>query len=300
MKKWSLSLMMMLALVLAACSGKPDWKAEITKEPVFSSGKESQLVLSVSDNSSPVSGLSIKAQLSMVDMDHGSFNAVLEEQEDGTYAAKVKLPMAGKWEAVFTLEKDGEQLEQVAEMNVEKADGVAAINGELITKEDLDFYAFINELHIEMARETDRGKYSGDELEEAMAYWDMQLEMNENQNQLIAQIIRLRAMALLGNEKGHTASEQEVKNEIAKVRSQYNESPAAKQLIEKYGEEKFWKYQQEQYERIVLTQKVQQDVMELVKKEKPKASEQEVQFTAEKKYEELLVSQVESLKIELL
>ncbi|WP_404330531.1 FixH family protein [Mesobacillus maritimus] len=300
MNKWTIFGFFMLVLLLSACSSKPSLEVEVTKEPAFLKEKASTIEIQITEDAEPVKGLEVTAELAMVEMDHGTFKVTLEEIADGKYAGSAEFPMAGKWESVFLLEKDGQETEKVIEIDVEKAAGVASINGEWITEEDVEFYRFINNLHIEMARETDKQKYTGTELEEALAYWDTQEEMNENQNMLVAQIIRLRAMAMLGEEKGHQATEAEINNEIEKVRSQYEKSEAAKNMIEEYGAEKFWKYQEAQYGRIVLTQKVQADVIELVKKDSPEASDQEVQFTAEKKYEELLVSQVDSLEIELL
>jgi len=300
MKKWSVLGLFMLVILLSACSSKPSWEVEVTKEPTILKEKASTIEIEITEEAEPVKGLDVTADFAMVEMDHGTVEVTLEEIADGKYAGTVDFPMAGKWETVFLLEKDNQELEKVIEIEVEEAAGVASINGEWITAEDVEFYRFINNLHIEMARETDSNKYSGEELEEAMKYWDSQQKMNENPNTLVAQIIRLRAMAMLGEEKGHQATEEEVNAEVEKARSQYEESEAAKQLIEEYGEEKFWKYQEDQYERIVLTQKVQADVIELVKKDSPEASDQEIQFNAEKKYEELLVSQVDSLEIELL
>ncbi|MBM4761618.1 FixH family protein [Bacillus sp. B15-48] len=300
MKKWSLTLVFLLLLVLSACNGAPSWELEVTQEPAFIKDKETQMFITVTEGGEPVTGLDINVELAMVDMDHGTVEAKFEDLSDGTYATKIDLPMAGKWEAVFELEKDGEEAEKVIELQIEDAGGVAAINGEWITKEDVNFYRFINDLHLEMARETDREKYTGQELEDALAYWDSQEKVIDNQNMLVSQIIRLRAMAMLGEEKGHQATEAEVNAELEKVRSQYEESEVATQMIAEYGEDRFWAYQQEQYKRIVLTQKVQDDVVELVKQDNPNASEQEIQFNAQKKYEELLVSQVESLDIVLL
>jgi molybdate-binding protein len=71
-------------------------------------------------------------------------------------------------------------------------------------------------------------------------------------------------------------------------------------MIQEYGEEKFWEIEKQQYKMIVLSQKVQKDLVEKVKKENPKMSEQEIYFQAQKEYEELLVSQVNSLEIEIL
>ncbi len=296
MYKWS-AFSIVLILLLTACSGKSSLDVEVTKEPVFTKEKASAIEIEVHENNKPVTGLTITADFTMVEMDHGKVEVDLAEIADGKYAGTAQFPMAGKWEAVFSL---GDDLEKVVELNVKKTEGVASIDGEWITQEDVEFYRFINHLHIEMARETDRQKYADTKLEEAMNYWDTQEEMSTNQNALVAQIIRLRAMAMLGEEKGHDATKAEINSELEKVRSEYENSAVAQQLIREYGEEKFWNYQEAQYEKIVLTQKVQADVIELVKKDAPQASEQEIQFTAEKKYEELLVSQVDSLEIVLL
>ncbi|WP_226679174.1 FixH family protein [Mesobacillus jeotgali] len=300
MKKLFVSLFLLLAILLAGCSAEPDWKLEITKEPVFANGKESNFDIKVTEDGTTVKDLHIAAEFAMASMDHGTIDVVLEERSDGVYSGNAEFSMPGEWEAAFTIEKDGSIQEKVVNLNVKKAEGVASINGEWITDEDLEFYQFINKLHIEINRETDREKYTGEKLDEALAYWDNQEKLNQDKNQLLTQIIRLRAMAMLGLEKGHEATDQEVNGAIEKVRAQYSSSDAAKKLIAQYGEEKFWGIQEQQYARIVLTQKVQNDLIEKVKKENPKAGEQEILFTAEKEYEELLVSQVNSLKIEIM
>ncbi|MGV2939408.1 FixH family protein [Mesobacillus sp. LC4] len=300
MKKLFVSLFLMLVTFLAGCSQEPDWKLEITKEPVFANGKESNFEIKVTEDGAAAKGLHIVAEFAMGSMDHGTIDVELEELSDGVYSGNAEFSMAGEWEAAFTLEKDGAKQEEVVNMNVKKAEGVASLNGEWITEEDLEFYQFINKLYIEINRETDREKYTGEKLDEALAYWDNQEKLNQDKNQLLTQIIRLRAMAMLGLEKGHEATDEEVNSAIEKVRTQYSSSDAAKTLITQFGEEKFWSIQQQQYARIVLTQKVQNDLIEKVKKENPKAGEQEILFTAEKEYEELLVSQVNSLKIEIL
>ena len=153
---------------------------------------------------------------------------------------------------------------------------------------------------LEINRESAQKKYTGKQLEEELAYLDSQEKTIEDKNQLLTQIIRLRAMALLANEKGHKAADAEVDEALLKAREQYNQYESAKKLINEYGEEKFWATEKQQYQMIVMSQKVQKDLIDKVKKENPKAGEQEIYFQAQKEYEELLVSQVNSLKIEIL
>ncbi|ALC92973.1 hypothetical protein AM500_23210 [Bacillus sp. FJAT-18017] len=284
-------------LLLAGCSGSPDYKVEV-KEQVYSlKDKPSPIVISVEEDNKPVSDLKISGELRMVDMDHGTMKADFTEREKGVYQAEAKLPMPGKYEIAMTIKLDDEETGKVLEFDVKKAEGVALINGEWITDEDIEFYAFINKLHTAINRERDKEKYSGKELEEALAYWDAQDKINDDKNQLLTQIIRLRSVAMLAKEKGHNASQEEVDRQLDDVKEQYNEFEVAPKMIAEYGEERFWAKERSQYEMIVLTQKVQQDLIEKAKKENPKAGEQEIQYIAQKEYEELLVSQVNSLDI---
>lgn len=104
-------------------------------------------------------------------------------------------------------------------------------------------------------------------------------------------------MALLGEEKGHTATSEEVAKEIENIREQYNEFEIAQSMIEKYGEERFWEKEEEQYKLIILSQKVQEDLIEDVRGKNKNVTEQEIMYLASKAYDDLLVSQVNSLEI---
>lgn len=298
MKKAIMLTVLLLIGLLTGCNAGPDYKVEVTKPIYFQ--KAATVEVEITENDKAVEGLEVKAEFSMKNMDHGSNEVELTDVAEGKYSGKVDLTMAGKYEIVFTLEKDGETSEEIIEYEVKKSEGVASINGKWITEEDLTFYKFINSLQLAMNRETDQKRYTGKELEGALAYWDSQEKLIEDKNQLLTQIIRLRAMAMLAEEKGHKVSDMEIATEIEKVRNQYSQFESAKAMISEYGEEQFWKIEQQQYQLIVLSQKVQKDLIDQVKKENPTMGEQEVMFQAEKKYEELLVSQVNSLEIVIL
>lgn len=300
MKKAMRLTALLLLMLLAGCSADPEYSIDITKPLYQQPDKEMPFEIQVNEKDEGVTGLDVSAEFSMTNMDHGMTKVKLAEGEEGTYSGKVELPMPGKYEILFILEKDGEQTEKVISYEVEKPEGVASINGEWITDEDVDFYKFINNLQLAINRETDQKRYTGDQLKEALAYWDSQEKLVEDQNQLLTQIIRLRSMAMLAEEKGHTATDAEVETEINKVRAQYDQFESAKTMINEYGEEKFWETEKQQYQLIVLSQKVQKDMIQKVKKENPEMSQQEINFQAQKQYEELLVSQVNSLKIEIL
>jgi hypothetical protein len=299
MKNWLIISIIAVFALLAGCSSNENIEIEVTKPLTFSKDKEMPFEIKVTEDSKAVEGLEITAQISMVNMDHGTVDATFEEVEAGLYSANVKLSMAGDWEVVYTIDRDGKTFEKVNQYKVEKSAGVATINGELITTEDIEFYRFINKLHIAISRSEDEKRLSGKELEEANAYWDNQEKLNDNQNQLLTQIIRLRAMALLGQEKGHEATSDEVEKALETVRAQYGQHEIAQEMIKEYGVQRFWLTEEKQYQLIVLSQKVQGDLVAKVKEENPNVNDQEISFLAQKEYEELLVSQVNSLEVEI-
>lgn len=293
-------ILLSLLLLLSACGTGEDWTVDFTEPLRYTKGAETEIEVKVVEGNEPVNDLNVRVHFEMTSMSHGSVNLKLEEQGDGVYSGAAEFPMAGEYAATFTMKKEGYTIEKVVEVEVEKVEGVATINGEPINTADVEFYRFINKLHIAINREADQQSFSGAELEDRMTHWDEQEKQAENQNQLLTQIIRLRSMAMLAKDKGHTASTEEVAKEIEAIRSKYEQSKVAKDMINEFGEDKFWSKEQQQYEYIVLTQKVQQDVTEKVKKENPNVGEQEINFLAQKEYEELLVSQVSSLDIVIL
>ena len=300
MKIRVISAILLLIAVITGCSSDPDYKVAVTKDLYFVKDTAMPFEVKVTENKKAVKGLDVSANLAMTEMDHGSFDVKLEEGKNGTYSGKVNLPMGGKYEAVFTLKKDGKKTEKVIELNVTKPKGVAKVNDEWITAEDVSFYKFINQLQLAINRESAEKQYKGEQLEEELSYLETQEKTLEDKNQLLTQIIRLRAMALLADEKGHKATETEVDAALSKAREQYNQFESAKKLINEYGEEKFWATEKQQYQMIVMSQKVQKDLINKAKKENPKAGDQEIYYQAQKEYEELLVSQVNSIKIEIL
>lgn len=300
MKKILAGSIFILLLLLSACSSNNNIEVTIEKDLYFQKDKKSDFEIKVTEKEKPLEGLAINAEFAMTNMDHGTYEVTLEEKGQGIYTSEVELPMSGTWEIVFTIERDGKVIEKVIEYDVKEPSGVATINGEWITNEDLEFYSFINELHIAINREQAPKKYTGKELEKVLENLDDQKEASQDKNTLLTQIIRLRSMALLGKEKGHQASKDEINTEIANVQNQYAEYEIAQSMIKEYGEDRFWAKQEKQYERIVLSQKVQADLIQKVKEENPNVNEQEILYLAQKKYDELLVSQVNSLKIDIL
>ncbi|WP_070121380.1 FixH family protein [Bacillus marinisedimentorum] len=309
MKKLMIALLALI--MLTACGAETSLQADVKETSGYVQGEATEIVLAINDEKGPAEGLDVSGVLEMAKMDHGTIEVEFKEQSAGTYASSVELPMGGEWQADLTLENDGEQAEQLVTFEVAEAGkkagtasadqtgAIATVNGFEITQEDLAFYELINKIQIEMYKESDEKKYEGEELEQALAYWDAQEQATTDRNTLLSQIIRLRAASLLAEEKGHTASNDEIAAELQKARQQYSASPAAMALVKEYGEEAFWNKQKSQYGMIVLTQKVQKDMIDRVKEENPESDTKEVNVLAQKKYEELLVSQMGTLDINL-
>ena len=261
----TLTILLLLAL-LTGCSSGPNYNVKVTKDLYYQKDTIMPFEIKVMENKKAVKGLDVSAELSMANMDHGTYDVKLAEGKDGTYTGKVKLPMDGKYEVSFTLEKEGKKTEKIIDYIVKKPQGVATINGKWITNEDVNFYKFINYLQLAMNRETAQKEYSGSQLEEELAYLDTQEKTAEDKNQLLTQIIRLRAIAMLAEEKGHKATDAEIETEINKVSGQYNQYETARAMIKEFGKEKFWKIEKDQYKMIVLMKKVQQDLVAQMKK----------------------------------
>jgi hypothetical protein len=300
MKKALLLTVLLMAAMLAGCSSGPDYKVDVTKPLYFVKDKATPFEIKVTEKGKAVKGLSITAKLAMTSMDHGTNNVKLAESDKGKYSGKVETPMNGKYEITFTMTKAKVKSEKTIDYTVKKAQGVATINGKWITNEDLQFYQLVNKLQLEINREAAKQKYSGDELKEELAYIDSQAKTAADQNQLLTQMIRTRAMALLAEQRGHQATAADIQAAIAKDRAQYDQDPVANQLIKKFGEAKFNALAEKEYKYTVLAKQVAADMIEQTKKQNPNVNDQEINYLAQQNYEDLLVSQMNSLKIKIL
>jgi hypothetical protein len=299
MKKLLFAILLVFA-VLAGCSSGPNYKVDITKPLYFVKDKEVPFEIKVTENNKPVTGLTISADLSMANMDHGTAKATFTEEQKGLYAGKVKIPMNGKYEMDFTLNKGDKKSEKVFDYNVKKPIGVATINGKWIKNEDLKFYELLNKLQLAINRETIKKKYSGAKLQDELSFLDVQEKSISDKNQLLTQIIRTRSMALLGEEKGYKVSTAALNKVLTKAHGQYDHFDSTKKLIQEFGEEKFWSAEKQELHSIILIQQIQATLAYTEKQKNPTTSPSEINFQAQQDYEDLLESQVNSLKIEIL
>ena len=300
MKKSLWMALLLLTAMLSACSSGPDYKIQVTKDLYYQKDELMPFEVKITENNKAMKGLTVSAEMTMSNMDHGTYKVKLLEGKPGFYTGKIKLEMAGKYEMAFTLKKGRTKAENVFDYTVKRPQGVAMINGKWITQKEVDFVTFLNYLSLAVKKETAQKTYSGKQLEEELSYLKSQEKTAEDKNQILTQIIRLRSMAILAGEKGYKADDAELNAEISKVQSQYGQFETAKAMIKEYGDEKFWNQEKQQCKLMILANIVQQDLLSQVKKENPKAGDQELKYLTEQKYEDLLVSQVNSLRILIL
>ncbi|MCP8971009.1 FixH family protein [Ectobacillus ponti] len=256
-----LSMVLLLGMLLVGC-GKEDYKISVSKSPFFKQGTAVPFVIAVEKDGKKAESLDITGHLEMVKMDHGEIPVTFQETAAGTYESKVTLPMEGEWECVVDIGKS----EQVVKLKVEKQDAVAKVGKELVKQQELSFYEVLAQLQ----------------------------QTKADHNQLLTHMIGLKSMALLAKEKGYSVSEAKVQEKLAAGKKSYNLA-----VIQQFGEEKFWKLEQQRIEEALLADQVMDDLYKQEKQKSPKAGEQEWKFNAAKAYEELLESQVGAIKVEI-
>jgi hypothetical protein len=301
MKKIIIGAVLLLAALLSGCSSSgPNYKVSMTKQLYFLKDHATTFEIKVTENKKAVSGLVVSADVSMANMDHDTETVKLTDEKNGKYSGKVKLPMDGKYELTFNMKKANSKTEKTIDYTVKKAKGVAMINGQWIKSEDLLFFKLVNKLQLEINRENAKKTYTGSQLEDELAYIDSQEKNAKDQNQLLTQVIRIRSMALLAEERGHQATTDAITGAIAKDHAQYDQYPAVESLIASFGEKKFQSLEEKEYTFTILADQVMADVTAQAKKDNPNVNDQEVNYQAQQNYEDLLVSQMDSLKIHIL
>jgi len=300
MKKAIIGAVLLMVALLSGCSSSPNYKITMTKQLYFLKDHATSFEIKVTENKKAVSGLAISADVSMANMDHGTMSVSLTDEKNGKYSGKVKLPMDGKYELTFNMKKDNSKTEKIIDYTVKKAAGVAMINGQWIKNEDLQFYQLVNKLQLEINRENAKKTYTDSQLEDELAYIDSQEKNAKDENQLLTQIIRIRSMALLAEERGHQVTTDAITGAIAKDHAQYDQYPDVKSLITSFGDKKFSSLEEKEYKYTILANQVMADVTAQAKKDNPNVNDQEVNYQAQQNYEDLLVSQMDSLKIQIL
>ncbi|MCK7606428.1 FixH family protein [Geobacillus stearothermophilus] len=296
-QQWMI-VMAALLFLLAGCQGN-DWTVSVKTTPFYKEGTTSLFAVAIQKDGKPAGGLEVTAVFEMANMDHGQIVVQLAEKEPGLYEGNVQLPMDGEWDALLQIKDGDETVEKLVTLKVKKQDVAAMINGTAITAAEVKFYQTRWQIEISSAMEAVKKQYRGEELNERLSYWKRQLNETTEPRSAVTRLIELHSMALLAEEKGYSVDEPAVDREVENRKRQYEGSETAQTLIRQYGEAAFWKQERRYVQLVLLAQNVWNDMVEQVKNEHPNVTEAEMRFLAQKKYDELLVSQIDSLSIQL-
>ncbi|WP_209020980.1 hypothetical protein [Evansella clarkii] len=176
---------------------------------------------------------------------------------------------------------------------------LAEVNDTEITADKAEFQQLIGLLHLELVRTEGQAEMDEETLEYMSEFWDEQEVQVRNMNHTLTKVIRTLAMAKLAEEKGYVMGEEAVEEQADLFYGQYESEPAALALIEEYGTELFQEQLYDYTEEWLLARIVYADVLEEVQSERPGMEGEELEHIASQQYEELLVSQMETLDVKI-
>lgn len=187
--------------------------------------------------------------------------------------------------------------EDVSMEKLTNEDKVVTINGMVYTYADLKFFELMSKVEIELNRLQGQQSLTGKELEDKLKYWDEQIKYHDNYNVNLSKLIEQNSMYLLAEEKGLKVDEQVLQKKIDDFTQKVDQAELAKKLIEASSSDQYNSQLNTYFEQRVLTEEIYNILKEDVKKENPDATEQEISYLTDKKYEELYMSQMESLNL---
>ncbi|KOP71738.1 hypothetical protein ACFFHH_14425 [Cytobacillus solani] len=187
--------------------------------------------------------------------------------------------------------------EDVSMEKLTNEDKVVTINGMVYTYADLKFFELMSKVEIELNRLQDQQSLTGKELEDKLKYWDEQIKYHDNYNVNLSKMIEQNSMYLLAEEKGLKVDEQVLQKKIDDFTQKVDQAELAKKLIEASSSDEYNTQLNTYFKQRVLTEEIYNILKEDVKKENPDAAEQEISYLTDKKYEELYMSQMESLNL---
>ncbi|WP_142385086.1 hypothetical protein [Cytobacillus massiliigabonensis] len=187
--------------------------------------------------------------------------------------------------------------EDVSLEKLTNEDKVVTINGIAHTYADLKFFELMSKVEIELNRLQDQQSLTGKKLEDKLKYWDEQIKYHDNYNVNLSKMIEQYSMSLLAEEKDLKVDEQNLQKKIDDFTQKVDQAELAKKLIESISSDEYNTQLNTYFQQRILTEEIYNILKEDVKKENPDAAEQEISYLTDKKYEELYMSQIESLNL---
>lgn len=167
---------------------------------------------------------------------------------------------------------------------------VVTIDGHTFDERDLQFHTLMNKVIVileKAANETDADRY------------DEQLDYYDYVNANLQTLIELYSMTLLAEEKHYFIPDEKLIEQKNAFRKKVDRNEEARELIQTYGEELYGEKLDEYVRQIMLRDRIVEDLEKEIAEENPHASNQEVSYLLENKFNDLYMAQMATLEVEI-
>ena len=149
----------------------------------------------------------------------------------------------------------------------------ASVGGKKITEEEIDYECFRAKLQNVLANKAGQNTCPPEKT-------------------IITQIIELKAIDYLAEEKGVSATTEEVQQRIEELKKEEASNSTFQEMVATFGEEKFWKYEEQRYYTIINSEKVKEKLYEEEKEKHSYLEEASLRLNAKKAFDDLIVEAV--------
>ncbi|MFS0576079.1 hypothetical protein AB1K83_10605 [Sporosarcina sp. 179-K 3D1 HS] len=185
--------------------------------------------------------------------------------------------------------------ETQVEQDVEE-EPIVTIEGQSFDEEDLKFYTTMKQVEIEWGHLQAIKGLQGEELAERNAYWDEHKRQYANKNVQLQNLIEIHAMSLLAEEKNYFVPDEKLDREVEELTKAIQANEETWEIVQEYGEEDYRLDIREYLRKRLLRDRVYRELEKQVREELPDATDQEVNYATNSRYEDLYVEQVASLE----
>jgi len=169
---------------------------------------------------------------------------------------------------------------------------VVTIEDKTFADEDFEFYTLMNQIKIALQIDVA-------ESEKEVTYWEEQRAYYENVNVNLQSLIELYGMSLLAEEKNYFVPDEKLQDAVATYKERVNHVTEAVRLIEEFGQEKYNRHIEEYIRQTMLRDRIAKELEERIAEDNPEATEEEINYMVEQEFEELLMSHMATLEMEI-
>lgn len=169
---------------------------------------------------------------------------------------------------------------------------VVTIGDKTFDRDDLAFYTLMSQIKLTLEKTAAKSESERTYYEEQLAYY-------ENINVNLQSLIELYSMSLLAEEKNYFVPEEKLHDAVVSFKEKVGKNDESTALVEDFGLEKYNRHIEEYIRQTILRDRVVKELEAELKEEKPEATEREINYLLEKKFEDLYMDQTSSLEMEI-